>query len=329
ESTEEMVTAETHEQSADAGAEEPQPLSSRSETFQTARGVPMGFTGQLADMGGFAEQADTAPSAREADEPSALGTAEPEASLEELGRRLYGACMEIDEWRRTPCIVDFMAATKGKQADDAGGSAASGSPATSPRLATAPRGLEDMCGRQRAQSSWSTVSSPSRLLQVEREVEAMRAERARSRKPSMPEYSSVHTHGPPANNLSPSGKAQRTHPATLRLIDTVQESSRATTHRTLVDDVRIIGWATRGRGLDVHTEFKIVLHLTVGDNLTVMRRYTDFEVLRDVLCDRYPMFAKRIPHLPRKKAFGKFEDRFLKKRESGLQFFLAYVMLHP
>ncbi|PIA18864.1 Phox-like protein, partial [Coemansia reversa NRRL 1564] len=66
-----------------------------------------------------------------------------------------------------------------------------------------------------------------------------------------------------------------------------------------------------------------------GENLTVMRRYTDFELLREVLCERYRTFSKRIPTLPPKKAFGKFEDRFLKKRENGLQFFLAYVMLHP
>ncbi|KAI8322609.1 Phox-like protein, partial [Martensiomyces pterosporus] len=66
-----------------------------------------------------------------------------------------------------------------------------------------------------------------------------------------------------------------------------------------------------------------------GENLTVLRRYTDFVLLREVLCRRYSTFRKRIPHLPAKQAFGKFDDRFLKKRESGLQFFLAYVVLHP
>ncbi|KAJ2435452.1 hypothetical protein GGF42_009049, partial [Coemansia sp. RSA 2424] len=111
--------------------------------------------------------------------------------------------------------------------------------------------------------------------------------------------------------------------------DDDSRNSAARRDSTLADDVRIIGWVTRGSGLDVHTEFKVVVHLTRGENLTIMRRYTDFAMLREVLCQRFYTFRKRIPHLPPKKAFGKFEDKFLKERESGLQFFLAYVMLHP
>ncbi|KAJ1845756.1 hypothetical protein LPJ73_004745, partial [Coemansia sp. RSA 2703] len=138
-----------------------------------------------------------------------------------------------------------------------------------------------------------------------------------------------------SNRIHPSepSDAPSKHFNTLRLLDTPTASTTTndTTprHRTLADDVRIIGWVTRGSGLDVHTEFKVVVHLAAGSNLTVMRRYTDFVELRAVLCEHYATFRKRIPELPAKRAFGKFDDRFLRKRESGLQFFLAYVMLHP
>ncbi|KAI9505835.1 hypothetical protein BX070DRAFT_250709 [Coemansia spiralis] len=114
---------------------------------------------------------------------------------------------------------------------------------------------------------------------------------------------------------------------TLHLLE--EEPTEEPRSRTHVNDVRIIGWATRGRGLDVHTEFKVVVHLSRGANMTVMRRYTEFELLRDAVCAKYPMFQERVPALPPKRAFGKFDDRFLTRRESGLQFFLAYVMLHP
>ncbi|KAJ2715377.1 hypothetical protein H4R19_001237 [Coemansia spiralis] len=323
--TDEMVTADTHRASTapsvNAGDEEPMPLplSATSETFRTARGAPMG----LVDSG------DEGPAQPMAGEQGLEHTTGGDAdSLEALERRLREACLEVEEWRRTPCIVEFIATTNGKHAGDADSSSASA--AASPRLAAGARLLEEARGRRRALSSGSTASSSSRLLQVEREVEALRPARARDRGPSTAEQGQLHTHASPNNGLSPAGQAQRTHPAMLRLLDaSAQEPERAGGHRTIVDDVRIIGWATRGRGLDVHTEFKVVLHRTAGDNVTVLRRYSDFEVLYEVLCDRFPLFAKRIPHLPRKKAFGKFEDKFLKKRESGLQFFLAYVMLHP
>ncbi|KAJ1800713.1 hypothetical protein LPJ59_000882 [Coemansia sp. RSA 2399] len=222
---------------------------------------------------------------------------------------------------------------------------------------------------QFALGSTSTVSPPippmpplSRLLEVERELETTRLSPPSQRRRSSNESrSSPHAVAavPPSNQdgvISPSGQSLGTHqggnlrligsPTTMSHRPSISDGRRASRESqaarrggnsssssshplTFVDDVRIIGWVTRGRGLDVHTEFKVVVHLTRGENLTVMRRYTDFEILRDVVCERYRTFRKRVPHLPQKKAFGKFEDSFLKKRENGLQFFLAYVMLHP
>ncbi|KAJ1942284.1 hypothetical protein EC988_006533, partial [Linderina pennispora] len=177
-------------------------------------------------------------------------------------------------------------------------------------------------GTQRAVSvngdAWGASPPPiSRLMQAEFEANELRPQ------PKSPLHSST-----PDAVLSPSGDPLTQPLATLRLVN---DSADTDTHhrRTYCNDVRIVGWTTTGHGLDVHTEFKVFAHLSAGGNVTVMRRYTDFVVLREVLCERYRTFRKRIPHLPHKQAFGKFDDQFLKKRESGLQFFLAYVVLHP
>ncbi|KAJ2359173.1 hypothetical protein GGF43_000339 [Coemansia sp. RSA 2618] len=325
ESTEEMVTAESHEN--DDGGDNndiPPPLSARSETFQTARGVPMVLSTETVRPPADEEPIDE----------------DPEHVLEESARKLLDACMEIDEWRRTVCVREFIDSMRGCHAT--GARSPSVLSAVSARLPVAHL-IDDIRERHRArahsvghampsalESSMQLSASPplSRLLQVEQEA-ARRADKGKkAASHSSPRANEPHT--PVSNTILPWGQVQSLHSPTLHLIDTSTTSNGAESrYKTIVDDVRIIGWVTRGSGLDVHTEFKVVVHMTRGENLTVMRRYTDFELLRDVLCERYRAFSKRIPHLPRKKAFGKFEDRFLKKRESGLQFFLAYVMLHP
>ncbi|KAJ1776874.1 hypothetical protein LPJ77_003211 [Coemansia sp. RSA 2523] len=287
-------------------ADEPPMLSARSDTFQTARGEPMVLPDteieQTHDVQGDGEH-----TALDADH-----------AIAESERILLEACMEIDEWRRTVCVREFIDATR---------SASTQTPSVrSTRSARIPpmHLIKDIRSRNRALSAGHAndpvlehlgASPPmSRLMQVEQET---------SQSPSR------HTspHSPPSTTIQPWGQPSSLHAHTLQLLDAPHTMNDR--HVTFVDDVRIIGWVTRGSGLDVHTEFKVVVHLSRGENLTAMRRYTDFEVLYDVLCERYRAFSKRIPKLPHKKAFGKFEDRFLKKRESGLQFFLAYVMLHP
>ncbi|KAJ2864587.1 hypothetical protein GGI22_001684 [Coemansia erecta] len=317
-----------------------------------------------------------------------------EKTLDDVEHRLYATCVEVLEWRQTHCIKEFIASMEAKdvglrrgsrpssvlsfsamrqpveqiigqvrerewkkRASSLGNSALNGLSCSLPADAFEPP--------QFALGSTSSVSPPippmpplSRLLEVERELEANRLlPPSQRRRSSNESRSSAHAvvEVPPSNQdgvISPSGRSLGTRqggnlrligsPTTMSHRPSISDGRRASresqaAHRggssshplTFVDDVRIIGWVTRGRGLDVHTEFKVVVHLTRGENLTVMRRYTDFEILRDVICERYRTFRKRVPHLPQKKAFGKFEDSFLKKRENGLQFFLAYVMLHP
>ncbi|CAG8636006.1 12551_t:CDS:2 [Racocetra fulgida] len=51
--------------------------------------------------------------------------------------------------------------------------------------------------------------------------------------------------------------------------------------------------------------------------------------LRSQLIKAYPKFRKLIPCLPPKRIMGKFMPEFIEKRRKDLEYFLAYVLLHP
>ncbi|KAJ2454852.1 hypothetical protein EV183_001272 [Coemansia sp. RSA 2336] len=328
ETSEEMVTAE--EPPASNEFDQPPPLSAKSETFSTARGLPLVLSNE---------------NHKDSDE---LGE-----SIDLYEQKLYAACMEIDEWRRTECLQKFISSVQSRQVPEP-------RPASALSVQLPRRFMEGI--RQRAHSVGGSElpvpplprngerprpSSPlSRLMEVEREFSAQHphspimssasSQRASLSVPPSATVESVYLgNSPPSHQLLvPYGQAQHVYHNTLSLLGqpnhNASEDAARPRPKTIVDDVRIIGWVTRGRGLDVHTEFKVLVHLSQrNENLTVLRRYSDFELLRDVLCERFRTFSKRVPQLPRKKSFGKFENSFLKKRESGLQFFLAYVMLHP
>ncbi|KAJ2006064.1 hypothetical protein GGI04_002009 [Coemansia thaxteri] len=340
---------------------------SGTDTFRTAQGVPMFSSG-----GALSPRPAGESDSNFGKQLAARATPTiPDLAFEisELEQRLYGVCIEIDEWRRTRCILGFIEDVVARGSNAASpGRRRSSRPASIRSMGLAARlPVEQIISearerqRKRASSMGNAGASPlsprdaalasslmlsaspplSRLLQAEREAERSRSD---VRGGGWREFGPAHgdsTTSPLCQPTfdavqGPSGQPYQAQLGSLRLIETSSNGaadssggSGAGRPRTLVDDVRIIGWVTRGSGLDVHTEFKVVVHLTRGDNLTVMRRYTDFALLREVLCQRYYTFSKRIPHLPAKKAFGKFEDQFLRKREKGLQFFLAYVMLHP
>lgn len=64
-------------------------------------------------------------------------------------------------------------------------------------------------------------------------------------------------------------------------------------------------------------------------NIKVRRRYSDFDWLRQILCNLY--VGNVIPTTPRKNKIGsdKFGDAFLQKRMRTLEKFLNYLLLNP
>ncbi|CDO92995.1 unnamed protein product [Kluyveromyces dobzhanskii CBS 2104] len=82
-----------------------------------------------------------------------------------------------------------------------------------------------------------------------------------------------------------------------------------------------------------HTNY-LVKHLTPlpntdpSDDRTVVRRYSDFDWLQDVLLKRYPF--RMVPELPPKRIGSQNADPlFLAKRRKGLSRFINLVMKHP
>lgn len=82
-----------------------------------------------------------------------------------------------------------------------------------------------------------------------------------------------------------------------------------------------------------HTNY-LVKHLTPlpntdpSDDRTVVRRYSDFDWLQDVLLRKYPF--RMVPELPPKKIGSQNADPlFLAKRRKGLSRFINLVMKHP
>ncbi|CAG8700825.1 6061_t:CDS:1, partial [Dentiscutata heterogama] len=66
-----------------------------------------------------------------------------------------------------------------------------------------------------------------------------------------------------------------------------------------------------------------------GASIVARKRYSDFVELRSQLIKAYPKFYKLIPSLPPKRVMGKFMPEFIEKRRKDLEYFLAYVLLHP
>ncbi|CAB4254189.1 similar to Saccharomyces cerevisiae YMR004W MVP1 Protein required for sorting proteins to the vacuole [Maudiozyma barnettii] len=83
-----------------------------------------------------------------------------------------------------------------------------------------------------------------------------------------------------------------------------------------------------------HINYKLVLSIELpdtepSDSKSVVRRYSDFDWLQEVLLKRYPF--RMIPELPPKKikTSQNLDPTFLKKRQHGLYTFINLIMKHP
>lgn len=83
-----------------------------------------------------------------------------------------------------------------------------------------------------------------------------------------------------------------------------------------------------------HINYKLTLstelpNTETSENKSVVRRYSDFDWLQEVLLKRYPF--RMIPELPPKKirTSQNLDPAFLKKRQYGLYTFINLIMKHP
>ena len=77
----------------------------------------------------------------------------------------------------------------------------------------------------------------------------------------------------------------------------------------------------------------VVWHCTVetlkGGDMTIRKRYSEFDQLRENLVRAFPHAEAMIPELPRKSVVSRFRPRFLEARKAGLSHFLNCILLNP
>ncbi|ORY28632.1 Phox homologous domain-containing protein [Naematelia encephala] len=105
---------------------------------------------------------------------------------------------------------------------------------------------------------------------------------------------------------------------------------------TFASDVRIRGWKMVGgrtwsdkAKVGAYVVYEIEIVLRSGGSMEILKRYTDFVVLRTALKAAYPHLRQAIPQLPGKSHLSKFNPDFLADRQPRLQRFLRTVLLHP
>ncbi len=90
-----------------------------------------------------------------------------------------------------------------------------------------------------------------------------------------------------------------------------------------------VGFPEKVEGGFFSKSYVTYLITTAPLNIKVRRRYSDFEWLRQILCNLY--VGNVIPTTPRKNKIGsdKFGDAFLQKRMRTLEKFLNYLLMNP
>ncbi|KAF8148042.1 Phox homologous domain-containing protein [Crassisporium funariophilum] len=102
-------------------------------------------------------------------------------------------------------------------------------------------------------------------------------------------------------------------------------------------DVHIAGWTTvgdgagkPGKGTGAYVVYDCVISTKEGTTMHLLKRYSAFEELHDVLKRTLPQsLLPLLLSLPPKAPLSKFRPAFLDSRRKLLQFWLASVLLHP
>ncbi|KAK9710049.1 hypothetical protein K7432_008682 [Basidiobolus ranarum] len=95
------------------------------------------------------------------------------------------------------------------------------------------------------------------------------------------------------------------------------------------EDVTVTNPVKIGTGVGSYTAYTCITKTSRGGTITVKKRYSEFVMLRKLVIKYFKPFKRGIPKLPEKKTVGRFNPAFIESRRKGLEYFLAYVLLHP
>ncbi|KAF2118415.1 Phox homologous domain-containing protein [Lophiotrema nucula] len=97
-------------------------------------------------------------------------------------------------------------------------------------------------------------------------------------------------------------------------------------HVTVDDYVIVSGTAP---GLGAYVSWNCTVETLDGGPMKIMKRYSEFDTLRQQLCKTFPYADGAIPPLPPKSVISRFRPRFLERRKAGLSYFLNCILLNP
>lgn len=82
-------------------------------------------------------------------------------------------------------------------------------------------------------------------------------------------------------------------------------------------------------GIGAYVVWHVRVHTLKGGDVTLRKRYSEFDQLRRDLVKSFPHAEQMIPRLPRKSVVSKFRPWFLQQRQAGLNHFLNCILLNP
>ncbi|EPS40791.1 hypothetical protein H072_5331 [Dactylellina haptotyla CBS 200.50] len=114
-------------------------------------------------------------------------------------------------------------------------------------------------------------------------------------------------------------------PAPIKLIDhTIEPSERSSAafaRSVIVGDYTIISGSPLRAG--AYVVWNCTVETLEGQKFTVIKRYSEFDALRDKLLFAFPNSKAALPQLPRKSVVSRFRTKFLDSRRQGLNYFLS------
>ena len=109
-----------------------------------------------------------------------------------------------------------------------------------------------------------------------------------------------------------------------------QQHSPCWAKSATVPSYTIVGISILGsHGPGSYVVFTCVIDIISGSPITIRKRYSEFDALRNHLLRTFPKSAQALPALPRKTMVRKFEEQFLEERRKRLEWFLHWVVTNP
>ncbi|KAK6538000.1 PX domain-containing protein ypt35 [Orbilia ellipsospora] len=120
-------------------------------------------------------------------------------------------------------------------------------------------------------------------------------------------------------------------PSPINLVDhTVEPSERsaaAFARSVIVGDYTIISGSPLRAG--AYVVWNCTVETLEGQKFTVIKRYSEFDTLRERLLAAFPKSKAALPQLPRKSVVSRFRTKFLDSRRQGLNYFLSCILMNP